>query len=304
MDPVVNFNWGAGSPSSSVGNDLFSARWTGQVEPQKTETYTFYTQSDDGARVWVNNQLIINKWANQAVTEISGTMSLTAGQKYSIKVEYYDNVYDATMRLLWSSPSIAKNMIPKEQLYPASVTPPPGSGDGLSATYFDNTDFTSPKVTRVDATVNFDWGHSAPVSGVANDSFSVRWQGLVQPAKSETYTFYTQSDDGVRLWVNNQLIINKWLNQAVTENSATITLAAGQKYSIKLEYYDNLYAAVSKLYWSSPTTAKQIVPQAALFSNTSAAIAEAISEDDSETAGAAAAATQAVKPPEAPEGDF
>src|SRR5262249_44715265 len=57
IDPVVNFDWGGGSPDPSMGPDQFSVRWTGQVQPRLGETYTFHTFTDDGVRLWVNNVL-------------------------------------------------------------------------------------------------------------------------------------------------------------------------------------------------------------------------------------------------------
>ena len=112
------------------------------------------------------------------------------------------------------------------------------TGTGLTGQYFNNQDFTGTTQTRVDGTVNFDWGTAAPVSGFGVDTFSARWTGELETQFSGTYTFYTTSDDGVRLWVNGQQVINNWTNHAPTENSGTISLSAGQRYSIRLEYYE------------------------------------------------------------------
>ena len=87
----------------------------------------------------------------------------------------------------------------------------------------------------------------------------------MQPLYSETYRFYTLSDDGVRLWVNGQLLINNWTDHPTTENSGTIALTAGQKYDVKLEYYDHTRNAVAKLLWSSTSQTKQPIPQSQLF---------------------------------------
>jgi glucose/arabinose dehydrogenase len=150
--------------------------------------------------------------------------------------------------------------------YTAIFTPvsTPG-GTGLKAEYYDNDDLTNLKLTRTDATVNFDWGTGSPDATIGADTFSVRWSGQVQPQYSETYTFYTTSDDGIRLWVNGQKIIDNWTDHAATENSGTITLAAGTKYSIVLEFYERGGFATAKLAWSSPSQPKQIVPQTRLF---------------------------------------
>jgi endoglucanase len=145
-------------------------------------------------------------------------------------------------------------------------------GTGLLGEYFDNSNFTGTKVTRIDATVNFDWGGGSPVAGIGADTFSVRWSGSVQSLYSQTYTFYTTSDDGVRLWVNGVQVINNWTDHGPTENSGTISLTANQKYSITMEYYENGGGAVAKLSWSSASQPKQIIPQTQLFPVQSGAI--------------------------------
>jgi PA14 domain len=142
---------------------------------------------------------------------------------------------------------------------PASTTQ-----SGLRAEYFDQPDFVNPVLIRVDTTVNFDWGSNSPDDTIAPDTFSVRWTGQVRSRYSETYTFHTVSDDGIRLWVNGQLIIDNWTAQPATENTGTIALAANQDYDIKLEYFEQTGASISKLYWSSASQLKEIVPQSQL----------------------------------------
>jgi glucose/arabinose dehydrogenase len=142
---------------------------------------------------------------------------------------------------------------------------PVGTGTGLAATYYNNMDFTGTTLARTDPTVNFDWAMGSPAASIGVDTFSARWTGQVQPQFSETYTFYTQSDDGVRLWVNNVLVVNNWTDHAVTENSGTIALTAGQRYDIRMEFYENGGFATARLLWSSPSTPKAAVPQASLY---------------------------------------
>jgi hypothetical protein len=135
---------------------------------------------------------------------------------------------------------------------------------GLKAEYFDQPDFVSPVLTRVDATVDFAWGNNSPDSAIAPDTFSVRWTGQVRSRHSETYTFHTLSDDGIRLWVNGQLVIDNWTAHPISENTGTIALTANQDYDIKLEYFEQTGESISKLYWSSASQAKEIVPQSQL----------------------------------------
>ena len=140
------------------------------------------------------------------------------------------------------------------------------TGDGLSATYFNNRGLSGASVTRIDPVVDFNWGAGSPVSGIDPETFSVRWSGQVQPQFAESYTFRTRSDDGVRLWVNGVRIIDNWRENGLVENSGTISLNAGQKYTIRLEYFEGKGSAQIQLMWSSPTQPLQIIPMSRLFS--------------------------------------
>jgi hypothetical protein len=146
-----------------------------------------------------------------------------------------------------------------------------GSGVGLWGQYYQyppgNINWSNLKVARLDATINFDWGGGSPDPLLPSDLFSVRWTGKVKALYTETYTFYTVSEDGVRLWVDNQLLIDNWTAHTATQDSHTISMVAGQKYDIKIEYYENTGLASMKLYWSSTHTPMEIVPTSALFSN-------------------------------------
>jgi hypothetical protein len=124
VDPNVNFDWGGGSPDPSMGVDTFSVRWTGFVKPAFTETYTFETSTDDGTRLWVNGVQLVNNWVNQgpngvcnAAAQYSGSIALTAGVKYSITMEYYENGGGAAAKLYWRSLSTPCAPIPQSRLY-------------------------------------------------------------------------------------------------------------------------------------------------------------------------------------------
>lgn len=457
-DARISFDWEGGAPPS-IGGDSFSIRWTGQIQPKYTESYTFCTIADDGVRLWVDNQLVINDWKTHAATEKQGVIRLEANKKYNIKLEYYENKNDACVKLLWSSKRQEKEIVPGDRLFSEAIAAPQppqpnppannrepvkvdlsayynedafsydtrrgdgdfdghgnsysanlftanptydgasystgplnngknnsirmegqkitlrqnkyesirllgsatngnqsgivrinytdgsstritlsmkdwcaadasgekivqtmghrhsetgddnikahvyayylspdrhktvsgitlpdqedmhvlaltlltdvrpysGTGTGLTGMYFNNVNFTSQKLSRVDATVNFDWRTGAPASQIDPDTFSVRWSGQVEPKYSENYTFYTVADDGVRLWVNNVLLIDDRNEHSATERSGSITLTAGKKYSIKLEYFDNQQDASVKLMWSSPSQGKEIIPASQLY---------------------------------------
>ncbi|MRT94526.1 LamG-like jellyroll fold domain-containing protein [Ancylomarina sp. 16SWW S1-10-2] len=131
----------------------------------------------------------------------------------------------------------------------------------LTAYYYDGIDFdTLKEEIEVDGDLNYSWSSGAPESSlVGTDYFSVRFKGTVQADKAGTYTFYTTSDDGVRLWVNGDEIINNWTDHASTVNTGTITLSAGQTIPIVLEYYEKGGQAVIKLEWKDPDGNREYV---------------------------------------------
>jgi len=140
------------------------------------------------------------------------------------------------------------------------------TGTGLQADYFNNQTLTAPAaIRRTDATVNFNWGSGSPGSGVGVDHFSARWTGQVEALFTQTYTFFTTSDDGVRLWVNGQRLVNNWTNHSVTENSGSISLTAGQSVPIKVEFFDAEQEAIVKMKWSYPGHTNEVVPSSQLY---------------------------------------
>ncbi len=132
--------------------------------------------------------------------------------------------------------------------------------DGLTAHIYNNADLSDLKVTRIDSQINFDWRENSPDPSVDVDTFSVSWEGGLIVPKEGDYTFYTNSDDGTRLYVNDILIIDKWFDHGSAEYSGQIHLRPGTVYPMRLEYYDNGGSAAVNLKWSGPGITKQVVP--------------------------------------------
>ena len=144
------------------------------------------------------------------------------------------------------------------------------SGSGLVGQYWrslsGNGSFSQRLAVRVDPTIDFDWGGGVPHPDVPADDFAVRWTGLLltTPASGD-YTFYTKADDGVRLWINNQLLIDEWHPSSGNEYYASVTLLGNYAYHIRVDYYEGGGDAKIYLKWAPPGGALEVVPTDALF---------------------------------------
>ncbi len=266
IDPLISFNWGEGSPMSGIGNDDYSIRWTGFIQPRYSEKYTFYLTSDNGRRLWINDQLVIDKWIDDWDIPYSGEIELEAGKKYSIRIEYFEKNGGANCKLEWTSASQSREIVPSSQLFPRLEPVVDGDGDGLTGNYFNGENFETFVSTRVDPLISFNWGEGSPMSGIGNDDYSIRWTGFIQPRYSEKYTFYLTSDNGRRLWINDQLVIDKWISDWDIPYSGTIELEAGKKYTIKIEYFEHNGGANCNFEWTSASQPREVVPIGQLYS--------------------------------------
>ena len=133
------------------------------------------------------------------------------------------------------------------------IEQPNMGGKGLRAEFFTNMKLEGkPAFSRVDSILDFNWGDEAPAPGVGKDGYSVRWSGYLMPPETRTYTLYTVSDDGVRLYINEKLLINNWSDHGTTIDSVKIDLSRGKSYTIRMEYYENGGDAVLHLGWDLP----------------------------------------------------
>ena len=164
----------------------------------------------------------------------------------------------------------------QETTAPAPPPPPPpppsgtpNTGTGLLGQYFNNMTLSGTPVLQRTEAVSFGWSSNSPGPGVNKDGFSVRWTGKVEAISTGKFTFQTQSNDGVRLWVNGVLVVNNWTNHAtVTNNSPVITLTKDQRYTITMEFYDNTGSAVARLKWKKPGASTfAAVPKTRLYAN-------------------------------------
>jgi hypothetical protein len=237
-DVEINFDWGVAPPVNWMPDDNFSVRWTRSVN-FTPGYYRFVVLADDGVRIWLDQTLLIDKWQDMdyQLHYVDGTY---LQGRHTIRVEYYEHTGSARVRFWWE-PGTRGNAPP------ASVFPAPAAATPWQAAYFANPDLSGdPALTRIETALDHNWGLGSPGEGVPRDNFSARWtQSLYLSAG--TYRFTTYTDDGVRLWVNGQLLIDSWRPMRGTR-SASVRLSEGT-HEIKMEYYERTGAALARLTW-------------------------------------------------------
>jgi len=151
---------------------------------------------------------------------------------------------------------------------PPDAAPPvdtaPVSVNGLRGDYFAGPGFETFAFTRIDQLINFGWGHDAPDPRLEEDNFSIRWNGEIWPRYSERYTFHFNHDDGVRFWLDGEPLIDRW-DRTGSDTQAQKDLVAGQRYQVRIEYFDKALTATMRFYWSSASQNKEIVPYTRTF---------------------------------------
>jgi glucose/arabinose dehydrogenase/RNase P/RNase MRP subunit p29 len=245
-DPTITFDWGEGTPNVLLPVDHFSVRWTKQ-QLFAAGTYAFTTTSDDGVRLKIDGELILDKWIDQSPKSYTVSKILTAGT-HTIVMEYYENGGGAVANLSWIQTATAT---PQPTIAPTptpvgTVTP---TANFLGEYYPNQTFSGNPAFTRQDGTITFDWGQGSPDSSIPVDHFSVRWTKQQNFSVNGVYRFVSKTDDGVRVKVDGQTVIDKWQDQSSKEWTGDITLTAGV-HTIVMEYYENGGDAVAKLNWS------------------------------------------------------
>jgi hypothetical protein len=226
QDPQINFDWGTGSPAPEIQSDHFSVRWTRTLF-YRSGTYTFNAFSDDGVRVWLDNQLIIDQWHDTTNVTFTAVRTISEGN-HSLKVEYYENQGNAHIRF-WQ---ISGSSFPQWR-----------------GEYYNNQDLAGqPILVRNDSEINFNWGDGSPANVIPSDHFSIRWTREMG-FNAGDYIFNARSDDGIRVWFDGQLIIDEWHdNDGVITYHAIRSVSSGV-HSIRVDYYENIDQAFIQFSW-------------------------------------------------------
>jgi LysM repeat protein len=236
QDERIDFDWGWGPPAGGMPVNSFSVRWTGTFYFDEG-TYRFYAKVDDGVRVYVDGECIIDRWRDGGLRTFTADRALAAGD-HAIQVEYYDRVQVARIHF-WATKIGGPTPIP---------TPGPPSGEGWFGQFYNNMDLEgSPVATRYDPAIGFNWGTDSPMPGVRSDYFSARWTTRVR-LSTDHYRFCARSDDGARIWVGSTLVLDEWHGNNGTSYCGTYHATTGT-FPVKVEYYEDGGKALIYVWW-------------------------------------------------------
>jgi hypothetical protein len=234
-DNDINFNWGWGSPSPSIPVDHFSVRWTRSVSLGAGQ-WRFYAVVDDGIRLSVDGQTIIDQWRVTAPITYTSLIGLNAGD-HTIRVEYWENTERAQIQVGWEYAGPTS----------AGAVAVASAGTWRGQYYANRKLKNDPSFERNDAAIYFDWGYGGPGGGVGGQDFSVRWTRSVF-LPSGTYEFKVKADDGMRLWYDWTNLINEWHDHVDKTYSKQIEVSTGT-HTLVVEYYQGAGPASIEVSW-------------------------------------------------------
>jgi hypothetical protein len=222
-DRTIDFDWGGGSPHASVNDDNFSAQWTRNIY-FPAGNYRFYATMDDGMRVFINNELVIDGWWDSQEHTMTIDRTLPEGV-HNFRVDYFEAGNLAVAQFWWEP--IASGST--GDFYP-----------NWRAEYFNNTSLSgAPVLVRDERYMNFNWGTGSPAPGIVNsDFFSARFNRTYPSPATGQYRVFLLNDDGARLFLNEVLVIDNWNVQALTRQAADFWHAGGP-INARIEYFEN-----------------------------------------------------------------
>jgi hypothetical protein len=247
-DVAVSFDWSTTQPAPGVPNQNFSVRWTRNVE-FSPGTYRFTIRVNGGTNLIIDGNLVISQWNNNVNGTFTADYTLSSGA-HSFEIDYYNvsgNAY------IWFT-----------------YQPLTGSSSDWNGNYFANDRWSGiPTMVRFDPNINFDWGTGSPAPLLPIDRFTVRWTRVLNLAAG-LYQINVTVDDGVRVYIDNNIVMDQVKESAVTSYSAQVQLTQGN-HEFRVEYVEYTGQAVMQFtltpvnVFATPTSA---APPTATFTPT------------------------------------
>ena len=270
-----DFNYQFGTPDSVIDPESFSILYTGYIKPTESGSYTFYTFSDDGVKLTVNGTAIVDRLEDMSLQFTEGTpISLTADTYFPIEISYYENSQNATLFLFYEKDGGNLMSVPASWYYSDATTATQyfnlidANGNGLDINYY-NTKTGALTGGTADATATGDVDMyirgDAPIDGINSNEFSILFEGYIEPRYTEELTLDFLVDDGIKVYIDDVLLIDQWSDHSEGAYDLTFDAVNGTKYKIKIEYYENYGHAMCCMFWSSDLIPREIVPLEYLY---------------------------------------
>ena len=226
-DVAVDFNWEMGSPGEGIPEDGFSARWTRRLYFD-AGVYRFAAWVDDGVRVWVGDQRVVDAWTDHRLHKVTGDVRLGKGI-HTVTIDYYDSVFDAQINVGWEK--IAEETFPE-----------------WKGEYWANRTLSGePALVRNDRDLDFNWDERAPAASLPIDNFSARWTRERRFDK-DVYRFYVHADDGVKVYIDDKKVLDEW--HSSEGRIYTFNRQMDGEHDLEVQFYENVGDARLRLWWT------------------------------------------------------
>ncbi len=251
-DYAIAFNWGFGWPNPKISADHFSVRWT-RTFYLNEGTYRFTVNVDDGARLWVDNILVLDQWTSYTGQTFTVDVPLGTGY-HTVRMEYFEDTGIA-FAYLYYQPLGPVPVQPFVTPYPGQPPIPPTppatgtTGGAWTCTYYGDQNLGDPVASVIVPVINFNWGGQSPYPGVPKNLWSMRCTSVQYFSSSGLYQFNAQVDDGVRVFVDGNAVVNAWSNHAGTTQVGTANLYYGA-HTITVEYYQFGHDSLLTVWWN------------------------------------------------------
>lgn len=269
VDESIDWFWTYDAPDRGMPRDHYSIRWEGWLRAPEPGTYQLTFVSDDGVRLWLDDQLLIEDWTGHLPRRYDRRVTL-GSKPVKLKVDYYEDDQVAVASLRWSKPGrFDERPITDDYLFQtrraaerASVPmPTERTGEyGLRVQKYKGKSFSTRMTTDLTTSLEGLWGDKTSA-----DDVSARWTGWLIPPRAGRYRFRIVVDDGARLWLNDKEIIDGWDNGQPRAYVARATLPA-RPVPIRVDYFNNrTTTGILVVHWQPPgSTTFERIPLSAL----------------------------------------
>ncbi len=213
-DQELRFNWGSAAPDPRVPNDDFSVSWRRTATFDRA-LYRFTVEADDGFRLYLDDQLLLESWRPGSRRTLELDHAMEPGE-HTVRLDYFEDKGVALVNLRWEARDF-----------------------GWFGSYYNNRDLGGdPVLQRYDSAIDFDWANGSPDSRVNADGFSVRWLRRLH-LDGGVYRVSASADDGVRIWIDDDLVLDGWQGNTTDQRFTTEVHLGGGEYTVRVDYQEN-----------------------------------------------------------------